>query len=60
MHSPFPDAPGAHPDYDASYFNQSPSERKDPVWKIVERTTTAGDFATAKAALAALAKLFYN
>ena len=31
--SPFPDAPGAHPDYDAFHFNNWLPERKDPSWK---------------------------
>lgn len=28
--SPFPDAPGAHPDYDAFHFNKLLPVRKDP------------------------------
>ncbi|MDQ0145936.1 hypothetical protein [Pseudarthrobacter niigatensis] len=57
--SPFPDAPGAHPDYDAFHFNNWLPERKDPLGKILDARrrwrAEAG-----QVALAPESALFYN
>ncbi len=56
--SPFPDAPGAHPDYDAFHFNKERPVRKDPNReKFRARRRPA---AVVKLPLALVRLLFYN
>ena len=56
--SPFPDAPGAHPDYDAFHFNKEWPVRKDPNAEKFEALRDPA--AVVKLPLALLCSLFYN